>query len=60
MLLPMLHSQILATWNSSTNHHIVPWIGEEPHIEAELLEFEEPHIEAEFLEFEKIAKNSFW
>ena len=27
----MLHSQILATWNSSTNHDIVPWIGEELH-----------------------------
>ena len=34
-----LHSQILATWNSSTNHDIVPWIGEELHIGAELQEF---------------------
>ena len=35
----MLHSQILATWNSSTNHDIVPWIGEELHIGAEFKEF---------------------
>ena len=35
----MLHSQILATWNSSTNHDIVPWIGEELHIGAEFQEF---------------------
>ena len=35
----MLHSQILATWNFSTNHDIVPWIGEELHIGAEFQEF---------------------
>ena len=35
----MLHSQILATWNSSTNHDIVPWIGDELHIGAEFQEF---------------------
>ena len=35
----MLHSQILATCNSSTNHDIVPWIGEELHIGAEFQEF---------------------
>ena len=35
----MLHSQILATWNSSTNHDIVPWIGKELHIWAEFQEF---------------------
>ena len=35
----MLHSQILATWNFSTNHDIVPWIGQELHIGAEFQEF---------------------
>ena len=35
----MLHSQILATINSSTNHDIVPWIGEKLHIGAEFQEF---------------------
>ena len=34
-----LHSKILATWNFSTNHDIVPWIGDELHIRAEFQEF---------------------
>ena len=33
-----LHSQILATCHFSTNHDIVPWIGEELHIGAEFQE----------------------
>ena len=34
MCMHTLHSQILATWNFSNIHDIVPWIGEELHIEA--------------------------
>ena len=34
-----LHSQILTTWNFSTNHDFVPWIGEKLHIGAEFQQF---------------------
>ena len=35
----MSNSQILVTWNFSTNHDIVPWIEEKLHIEVELQQF---------------------
>ena len=35
----MSNSQILVTWNFSTNHDIVPWIGEKLHIGAEFQQF---------------------
>ena len=35
----MSNSQILVTWNFSTNHNIVPWIGEKLHIGAEFQQF---------------------
>ena len=37
--LGMLLSQILTTWNFSTNYDIVPWIGEKLQIGAEFQEF---------------------
>ena len=35
----MWHSQILASWNFSSNLDFVPWIGEKLHIEAEFQQF---------------------
>ena len=35
----MSNSQILVTWNFSTNHDFVPWIGEKLHIGEEFQQF---------------------
>ena len=40
----MSNSQILATSNFSTNHDIVPWIGEKLHNGAELQQFSRNNI----------------
>ena len=37
--LDMWHSQILASWNFSSNLDFIPWIGEKLHIGAEFQQF---------------------